>query len=81
MILCEHCKNYCQGFNKCMKKENGEIKSLVYMGKWWDQGWAILEFIVKIYHSKKYHGITIYHDIWYNICSAWFLDIRIYQLV
>ena len=26
----------CQGFNKCMEKEKGEINSLVYMGKWRD---------------------------------------------
>ena len=31
----ECCKNYCQGLNKCMKKEKGEINVLVYMGKWW----------------------------------------------
>ena len=34
MILCEHRNNYCQGFNKCMKKENDEINVLAYMGKW-----------------------------------------------
>ena len=33
-ILCERCENYYKGFNKCMKKEKGEINSLVYMGKW-----------------------------------------------
>ena len=30
----ERCENYCQGFNKCMKKEKGEINALVYVGKW-----------------------------------------------
>ena len=35
MILCECYKNYCQGFNKCMKKEKGKINLLVYMEKWW----------------------------------------------
>ena len=25
----ERCMNYCQGFNKCMKKEKGEINTLV----------------------------------------------------
>ena len=30
-ILCEHCENYYQGFNKYMKNE---INTLVYMGKW-----------------------------------------------
>ena len=34
MILCERYENCCQGFNKCMKKEKGEINLLVYMGKW-----------------------------------------------
>ena len=34
MTLCESCENYYQGFNKCMKKEKGEINLLVYMGKW-----------------------------------------------
>ena len=34
MILCERYKNYCQGFNKYMKTEKGEINSLVYMRKW-----------------------------------------------
>ena len=31
----EHCETYCQGFNKCMKKEKDEINALVYMRKWW----------------------------------------------
>ena len=34
MILCEHCENYCQGFNKYMKKEKDETNTSVYMGKW-----------------------------------------------
>ena len=34
MILCGHCENYYQGFNRCMKKEKGEINALAYMGKW-----------------------------------------------
>ena len=33
-ILCDRCENYYKGFNKCMKKEKGEINLLVYMGKW-----------------------------------------------
>ena len=32
----ERYEYYCQGFNKCMKKEKGEINLLVYMGKWRD---------------------------------------------
>ena len=31
----EHYMNYCQGLNKCMKKEKGEMNTLVYMGKRW----------------------------------------------
>ena len=34
MILCELYENYCQGLNKYMKTEKGEINSLVYMRKW-----------------------------------------------
>ena len=33
-ILCERYEYYYKGFNKCMKKEKGEINSLVYKGKW-----------------------------------------------
>ena len=31
----ERCENYCQGFNRRMKKEKGGTNALVYMGKWW----------------------------------------------
>ena len=34
MTLCERYENFYQGFNKCMKKEKGEINALAYMGKW-----------------------------------------------
>ena len=34
MILCECCENFCPGFNKCMKKEKGEMNVFIYMGKW-----------------------------------------------
>ena len=33
-MFCERCSNYCQGFNKCMKKEKGEVNVLACMGKW-----------------------------------------------
>ena len=46
-ILCE---NYCQGFNKCIKKEKGEISLLVYMGKWQDLVEVEPKFCLKAGH-------------------------------
>ena len=42
-ILCEHCKNCSQGFNKCMKKEKGEINAFVLHGKMVGSSWSQAE--------------------------------------
>ena len=49
------------------------------------QGWMILEFIVTMYHGKKYHGITIYHDIFLlsngvHYCSGYIYSYTLHEV-